>query len=743
MYTKFVQVIINNNSKSTDNLYTYGVPDKFLEDIMVGKRVKITFSNTKKTVDALVVGIISDTDVPIEKIKPILDIIDDVVIVKPELIKLANWIRERYICKYSDVIRLMVPSQIKYEHDKETKIKKEKIIYLIDKTKPIDEYNLKNASKQIKAIEYLKNVENILLKDLTSSTDITSATVNTLIKKNIIGVEEKLYLDDETHDDNLSLNKLNNEQKKCYDEIINSNDIAYLLHGITGSGKTEVYIKLINYYKNLGKQSIMLVPEISLTNQIVDRFKKSFGNRIAVFHSKLTAKQRYIEWYKVINKEVDVVIGARSALFAPITNLGIIIVDEEHEDSYKSSTSPKYDAVETAIKRAYIENCKIVLGSATPSLKTFNMAINGRIKLLEMKSRANHANLPEIKIIDMKEEIESGNDTILSRDLYRSIRRSLRNNEQVILFVNRRGYSNFISCKKCGYVVKCDKCDVSMTYHMNTNKLKCHYCGRTKFVFDKCPECGSEKIQQFGFGTQQAEEFIKGLFKDYNVARMDMDSMSAKDSYETIYNDFKEHKIDILIGTQMLAKGLDFPDVTTVGILSADSLINLPFYNSGEKTFQLLTQVSGRAGRSNKKGYVFIQTYEPENFIVNAAKSNDFNVFIKEESMLRKEFAYPPYINIINICTISKFEDDLKKVSFERYEVLKQKIQETLKGKGVLLYNPTPHSIYKVNNEYRINLFIKVSLKYTSELKNIIREVYMEKDIKNIKISINIDTENV
>ncbi len=311
------------------------------------------------------------------------------------------------------------------------------------------------------------------------------------------------------------------------------------------------------------------------------------------------------------------------------------------------------------------------------------------------------------------------------------------------MFINRRGYSNFISCKKCGYVVKCDKCDVSMTYHMSTNKLKCHYCGKTKSVFDKCPECGSDKIEQFGFGTQQAEEFIKTLFKDYNIARMDFDSMSSKDSYENIYNDFRDHKIDILVGTQMLAKGLDFPDVTTVGVLSADSLINLPFYNSGEKTFQLLTQVSGRAGRSNKKGYVYIQTYEPENFIINAAKSNSFDEFIKDEAMLRKEFAYPPFINIINVCTISKFEDELRKVSFEKYNELKEKIQATLKGKGVLLYNPTPHSIYKVNNEYRINLFMKVSLKYANKLKNIIREVYMEKDIKNIKISINIDTENI
>lgn len=743
MYTKFVQVIINNNSKSTDIIYTYGVPNRFLDHIAVGKRVKITFSKMKDTMDALIVKITSQTDVPIDKIKPILDIIDNEVIVKPELIKLAVWIRERYLCKYSDVIRLMIPSQIKYEHDKENKFKKEKIIYLIDKEKTVEEYNLKNASRQIKAIEYLKNLDSIALKDFILNTGITNATVNTLINKGIIGVDEKLYLDEEVQRKNLIINTLNNEQKKCYEEIINSDDTAYLLHGITGSGKTEVYINLINYYRSFGKQSIMLVPEISLTNQIVERFEKSFGKRVAVFHSKLTAKQRYIQWKKVLDKEVDVIIGARSALFAPIDNLGIIIVDEEHEDSYKSSTSPKYDGVETAIRRAYIEKCKIVLGSATPSLKTYNMVTNGHIKLLEIKKRANQANLPEIKIIDMKHEVESGNDTILSRELFKSIRKSLKRKEQVILFVNRRGYSNFISCRKCGHVVKCDNCDVSMTYHINENKLKCHYCGRTKFVFDKCPECGSEKIQQFGFGTQRVEEFIQSVFKDYKVARMDLDSMSGKDSYENVYNDFKNHEIDILIGTQMLAKGLDFPDVTTVGVLSADSLINLPFYNSGEKTFQLLTQVSGRAGRSDKKGYVYIQTYEPENFIVNAARSNDYDNFIKEEAMLRKEFAYPPYLNIINICTISRFEEDLKKFTFESYEMLKQRIQDRFKGKGVLLFNPTPHSIYRVNNEFRINLFIKISLKYVSELKSIIRELYMEKDVKNIKISINIDTENV
>ncbi len=745
MYSKFAQVIINNNSKSTDTTYTYAIPNELLEDAEIGKRAKVSFSKGNKAIDALIVSISNDTDVPIEKIKPILEVIDKEVIVKKELIKLASWIRDRYICKYSDAIRLMVPSQIKFDDEKKNEIKKEKLIFLIDSNKSIDDFEFIKGKKQIEVIEYLlsRNCK-VPLKHVISEFNVSDSTIKTLVAKEIVGIEEELYLLEEDSNFNKQINLLNVEQQSCYDEIVNSDDKSFLIHGVTGSGKTEVYINLIEYYRQIGKQSIMLIPEISLTNQTVKRFKKSFGeNKIAVFHSKLSTKQRFIEWKKVKDKKVDVVIGARSALFAPIENLGIIIVDEEHEESYKSSTSPKYDAVETAIKRAYTENSKVVLGSATPSLKTYSMVKSGHIKLCEIKNRAIGAILPNIHIVDMKNEVESGNNTVLSVPLYKSIRKSLKNKEQVILFVNRRGYSNFISCKKCGYVVKCDNCDVSMTYHISSNRLKCHYCGKSKQIFEKCPQCDSEKIVQFGFGTQQAEEMISEIFKDHNVARMDIDSMSSKDSYELIYEDFSKGKIDILIGTQMLAKGLDFPNVTTVGVLSADSLINLPFYNSGEKTFQLLIQVSGRAGRSKKTGNVYIQTYEPENFIINAARKSNFNEFIEEEYKLRKEFVYPPSVCIINVCMISNKEEYLRKIAYEKYENFKEKVNVLTESKGLLLYSPTPHSIYKVNNQYRINLFMKVSLKYINALKKIIREIYMEKDIKDIKISINIDTENV
>ena len=391
---------------------------------------------------------------------------------------------------------------------------------------------------------------------------------------------------------------------------------------------------------------------------------------------------------------------------------------------------------------AHILDGKVILGSATPSLNTYYMAMKGQIEKIDLKKRVNNQ-MPDIKIIDMGSELDKGNNTIISEELYQSIKLSLGQKEQVILFLNKRGYSGFVSCKKCGHVERCDRCDVSMTYHVKGNMLKCHYCGRTKKMQFICPVCGSDKIEQYSAGTQHVEKIINQLFPNAVTERMDFDSMTGKDSYENIYNKFKGGKIDILIGTQMLAKGFDFPNVTTVGVLSADAILNLPFYNSGEKTFQLITQVSGRAGRGSKKGNVFVQTYEPHNFIINAAKNNNYEVFINEELKLRKEFAFPPFINIINICLISKNEELVNKTAYEKYEEVKESVKNMVKERSLLLYRPIPHSIYKVNDEYRVNLFIKVSNHALQELKNILRRVYMDKDIENIRVSININTNTI
>ncbi len=805
MYNNFVQVILNNNSKSTDMFFTYGVPKDFENSVQTGKRVKVSFGRNKHMIDALVVSVDSSCDLPEKKIKPIIDILDDAPVVSDEMIKLAFWMRERYICKYSDAIRLMIPAMIKYEHniifraigsefaeltlnEKENellqiikegpvelvKLKKayggsdiftilrslkekgmiesesreqsksksayEKYVSLYE-DKALDEYDINGTEKQIRIINFLKENKKENVKKLSEDLNVSNAVINNLIKKNILKEEYILY----SREEQVATEKpahLNEEQQKACDEIISSDSRVFLLHGVTGSGKTEVYMNIIEHYIKQGKQSIMLVPEISLTTQTIDRFQKRFGNKIAVFHSRLSKKEKFIEWTKVYNHEVDVVIGARSAIFAPIKNLGVIVIDEEHEDSYISSVSPKYDTTEVAIRMSYLLNGKVILGTATPSINTYYMAMKGQIEKIELKKRVNNQ-MPDIKIVDMGNELDKGNSTMISEELYESIKVSLIKKEQVILFLNKRGYSGFVSCKKCGYVAKCDRCDVSMTYHTSGNMLKCHYCGRTRRMLFKCPKCGSEKIEQFSAGTQHVERLVRQLFPNAAIERMDFDSMTDKDAYENIYRQFKERKIDILIGTQMLAKGFDFPDVTTVGVLSADAILNLPFYNSSEKTFQLITQVSGRAGRGSKKGTVYVQTYEPENFIINAAKNNDYEVFINEELKLRKEFAFPPFINIINICLISKNEELVNKTAGEKYEELKELVKDMVKERSLLLYRPVPHSIYKVNDEYRINLFIKVSNHALHELKKILRTVYMERDIENIRVSININTDTI
>ena len=734
MYNRFVQVILNNISKSTDQIYTYGVPDALTSSAQEGKRVRVNFGRGKNIIDALIVSVDISCDYPVEKIKPVIDVIDEKPIITKEMLKILFWIRERYICKYSDAMRLMIPSETQSVYEKHVRLKEDK---------EISQYKINKTQNQIKVIEYLKKHQTVSTAQLMEKLSISKAVLNNLIKKDIL--EEKLVFDysnqTEFHLDEPL--RLNEEQKNACRIILNSDKRAFLLHGVTGSGKTEVYMNIIEEYLKEGKQSIMLVPEISLTAQTIDRFEKRFGNKIAVFHSKLSKKDRYIQWLRVYKKEADIVIGARSALFAPIENLGLIVIDEEHEDSYISSTSPKYDTMEVAIKMAYMTGGKVILGSATPSINTYYLAMKGQIELIEMKKRVKDAQMPEMKIINMSDELDKGNNTIISEELYESIRNSLRQKEQVILFLNKRGYSGFVSCKKCGYVVRCKRCDVSMTYHLVGNIMKCHYCGSARKMFDECPKCGSDKIEQFSAGTQHVEKLIRQLFPYAFIERMDLDSMSDTDSYENIYKDFKNRKIDILIGTQMLAKGFDFPNVTTVGVLSADAILNLPFYNASEKTFQLITQVSGRAGRGDKKGKVYIQTYEPENFIINAARNNDYDLFLHQELKLRKEFAFPPFINIINICLISKKEEFLVKTANKKYSEVKEAVTEMIKERSLLLYRPVPHNIYKVNDEYRINLYIKVSNHSLSELKKILRTVYMEKDIENIKVSININTDTI
>ncbi|KPU28276.1 primosome assembly protein PriA [Caloranaerobacter sp. TR13] len=631
----------------------------------------------------------------------------------------------------------------KYEKFVKRVFDKDKIIEIIDSLS-------KNAIKQIEVIKILKDIEYIKLKELMIMANCSYSTIKSLYSKGLIEILD-INVDRSPIKEYIPPYKkvsLTEHQKLCLDTIINDiskgNINKFLIHGVTGSGKTEVYLQLIEKMLNQDKDSIVLVPEISLTPQTVERFVGRFGDKVAILHSRLSIGERYDEWRKIKEGKVKIVVGARSAVFAPFSNLGLIIIDEEHENSYKSSMNPKYSAIEVAEKRCDLENAALILGSATPSIETYYRTKNGDFKLLEMPTRVNKIKMPSIEIVDMKEELEKGNKSIFSESLFLAIKDNLCNKKQTILFLNRRGFSTFISCRKCGYVVKCSECDISMTYHLDNNVLKCHYCGLSVKPPTTCPECGSRYIKYFGIGTQKVEEYIKKIFPSAKVARMDVDNTTKKGSHERILNDVKNGEVDILIGTQMISKGLDFPNVTLVGIIAADISLNLPDFRASERTFQLVTQVSGRAGRGDVEGRVILQTYQPQHYSILASKEHDYKKFYDMEIKIRKEFKYPPYTNIINIVLVSKEEIKLKELSKEFYvcliNVLKQNFSEI---RDDLILGPNPAPIYKIRNNYRYQIMIKCRQEEIKIIKKILKDLVVTKkndrEYKNIKISIDIN----
>ena len=488
----------------------------------------------------------------------------------------------------------------------------------------------------------------------------------------------------------------------------------------------------------------MLVPEISLTPQMIDRFIARFGKeKIAVLHSKLSVGERYDEWNKIKNKEAKIVIGARSALFAPVNDLGIIIIDEEHDSSYKSEMPPRYSAYEVASKIAKINNVPLVLGSATPDINTYYKAKQGNIELIELSKRANNASLPIVKVVDLRQELANGNKSMISMALYKEIEENLKNKNQTILFLNRRGYSTFIMCRDCGYSVKCPHCDITMTYHLKQNILRCHYCGYEKSPVKICPECKSTNIRYFGTGTQKLEQEVNKLFPNASTIRMDVDTVTKKNSHEEILNKFKNDNIDILIGTQMVVKGHHFPNVTLVGVIAADSSLNIEDYRANERTFQILTQVAGRAGREEKKGKVIIQTYNPDNLSIDYSKRQDYKSFYNYEIHLRKELKYPPFCDIILINVSDENENNVIKKIDKLYKSFKEKIES--KNVQVLLYKPVQAPVNKIKNKYRWRMVIKCV--YNEKINNVIESVLDEDNKKeknrNIRVVVEINPTNM
>ena len=544
---------------------------------------------------------------------------------------------------------------------------------------------------------------------------------------------------------------LNEEQKnacnKVISEMFDQNKKPYMLHGVTGSGKTEVYMEIIDYALSQGLDSIVLVPEIALTPQTITRFKNRFGDIVGVFHSQLSEGQKH-DVYKAIKAgNIRILIGARSALFAPFNSLGVIIIDEFHETSYKSEKNPKFSAIEVAKFISNKNNISLVLGSATPSIDEYYKAKNGEYNLIEIKQRANKNPLPKIEVVDMKEELNKGNKSIFSFKLQDEIKQAIKNNNQVILFLNRRGYASFVSCRSCGYVFQCENCDISLTYHKGKNIGRCHYCGYEREIPKECPECSSIYVKPFGVGTQKIEEELKVIFPELKVLRMDKDTTSKKGSLEEILNKFKNKEADILIGTQMLSKGLDFDNVTLVGILSADMILNFPDFKSFETTFQLITQVSGRAGRSDKEGKVVLQTYDTDHYSIRRAINYDFEGFYEDEIKIRKAFGYAPFNNMISVVVSGENENLVKKNIQNMYD----SIIYLLKGRGItdfeFILGPNPCSISKINQNYRWQILFKDDNIEINLLKGIIKYICITKrDVvfsKEINISIDINPNSV
>lgn len=614
---------------------------------------------------------------------------------------------------------------------------------------------LKTAKKQREIIMSLKDYKLIKLKNLLELTDSSHSSIKSLEDKNLIQIKEMEVTREVLDKEYIKTTnmKLNIEQKKVYEtineSINNEKNDKFLVHGVTGSGKTEVYLQLIENIIEKNKQAIVLIPEISLTPQTVERFVSRFGKKIAILHSRLSLGERYDEWRKIKEGKVNIAIGARSAVFAPFKNLGIIIIDEEHENSYKSSMNPKYDTIKTAEKRCDLENSILVLGSATPSINDYYLAKKGIYKLLEMNNRANKQDLPDVDVIDMRDELEDGNKSIFSNILYNDITKNLKDKRQIILFLNRRGFSSFISCRECGYVEKCPNCDISLTFHKKENWLKCHYCGFAKKPAENCPKCNSNYIKHFGIGTQKVEEMVENTFEGANVARMDFDTTSKKNSHEKILNKFKNKEIDILIGTQMISKGLDFPNVLLVGVIAADLTLNLPDYRAPERTFQLLTQVAGRSGRGKEKGNVVVQTYDPSHYSIIYAKSHDYKGFYKEEIKLRETFNYPPFTNVIAIVFSSINLKILEKSTEKIADFIIKNIK--YKKNDFDFFNnisgPMPSPISKVKNKYRYQMLIKANDKDLKMIKNIIYWVCIKNNynipLDKIIISIDINPNSI
>lgn len=659
--------------------------------------------------------------------------------------------QERGLLPQLMALRKQQKVDIRYEVTTRNKVKMVRFIQAAKEFEQLEEIRLglrKGAKKKEQLLYYLQRLgtEKITAVKEMKELGFSTALLNEAAKNGwLTFIEKEAYRDpfaNQTFEKTTALS-LNAEQQVAVETVLQSvqeqQSQTYLLEGITGSGKTEVYLQVIAEVLNQGKTAIMLVPEISLTPQMVQRFKSRFGEHVAVMHSGLSQGEKYDEWRKIERGEAEVVVGARSAIFAPIENIGVIIIDEEHEASYKQEETPRYHARDLAIWRSEYHHCPVVLGSATPSLESRARAQKNVYQRLRLTQRANQAaTLPTIDVVDMRQEVENGNVSSFSMSLQEKLQERLEKNEQSVLLLNRRGYSSFVMCRDCGYVLPCPNCDISLTLHMDSKTMKCHYCGHEERIPYRCPNCGQDKIRYYGTGTQKVEEELQTLLPDSRILRMDVDTTRRKGAHEKILRTFGEGQADILLGTQMIAKGLDFPNVTLVGVLNADTALNLPDFRSSERTFQLLTQVSGRAGRAEKPGEVIIQSFNPEHYAIQLAKAQDYEDFYTKEMYIRHRGDYPPYYFTVQITASHPEENEAAKQMFQ----IATKLKQGLSPQAILL-GPTPNAIMRVNNRY----FYQVIIKYKQEpmLQPLLKEILTDTQratARGLKLSIDAEPMN-
>lgn len=703
---KYANVIVDISHEKLDKTFQYGIPDDIASEIQVGVQVDIPFGS--RTISGYVVEITDIPEYDVSKIKPLIGVKAGSVAMESRLIRLACWIKKNYGSTMNQALKTVIPIK------KKTKEIRKRTIHLIaDDREARDKlalYEAKHQTARARLLRELITEREIDYSVVTAKLNVSSTVIKALCDQNIVTVtDEKSYRNPVKHLERRSYDiVLNENQQMLVDEITGDLDkcehYTYLLKGVTGSGKTEVYMELIAHTISQGRQAIVLIPEIALTYQTVMRFYNRFGDRVSIMNSRLSQGERYDQFERAKAGDIDIMIGPRSALFTPFSNLGLIIIDEEHENSYKSEGVPRYHARETAIEYARMCNASVVLGSATPSIDSYYNAQIGRYKLLELNTRVDDKPMPDCEVIDLRQELKNGNRSILSLRLQELMEDRLEKGQQTMLFINRRGVAGFMSCRACGYVVKCPHCDVSLSQH-NNGRMVCHYCGYEEPVPRVCPSCGSKYISGFKAGTQKIEQMVQKRFPQAKILRMDFDTTRTKDSYEKILQAFANNEADILIGTQMIVKGHDFPNVTLVGVLAADMSLHISDFHAAERTFELLTQAVGRAGRGKEPGQAVIQTYDPDNYAIQAAKRQDYEEFYNKEIEYRQMLYYPPVWNLLLIHIQSQNQYSNDRAAEELFKCCDAYIKRL--DQKLQLVGPADAAVAKVNDIYRKVIYIK------------------------------------